>query len=443
MKTTVKNVRIITMDNHRRVIENGYVTIAGTQIEQVGPMTRYRPGEETQIDGRQAILMPGMINVHTHLGMIPFRGLGDDCQDRLRRFLLPLEEKCMNAELACASSAYAMCELLLSGVTTFFDMYYFEDRIAAAADSLGIRAVLGETVLEQDLSMESGKSFHFPGFAYAREFIERWQGHPRITPCAAPHGTSTCTAETLLKCHELDVKYGLPFSLHVAEMDYEMAYFRERYNRTPIGFLADLGVLDKHMVAAHSILVSEADLKLMKQTGAGVAHCIGSNAKAAKGVAPVRQMQQLGIAVGLGTDGPASGNTLDILTQFKLAADFHKNENRDRTLFPAEQIVAMGTIQGAKVLGMESQIGSIEPGKQADLVLIETRSANMFPVYDPYSAVVYSANAGNVDTVFVAGKCLVKEKKLVGVSLDDIRGGLEEEMKRSSFLEEAGRLLGK
>lgn len=441
MKTIVKNVRILTMNAKRETIGSGYVVVEGSKIKEVGAMASGCPADGNMIDGEQGILMPGMINVHTHLGMIPFRGLGDDCKDRLRRFLLPLEQRCMTAELARAAARYAMCELLLGGVTTFFDMYYFEEEIARTAEQMGVRAVLGETVIEQDFSTASGKSYHVPGFDYARSFIERWKDHPRITPCAAPHGTSTCSEKTLIKCHELSKQYGLPFTLHVAEMDYETAYFKERYQKTPIGFLADLGLLDQHLVAAHCIMVTDSDLQLMKKHQASVAHCIGANAKAAKGVAPVSGMLKAGITVGLGTDGPASGNTLDLLTQFKLVADFHKNETRDRSAFPAEEIVSLGTIQGARALNMEHQIGSIEPGKQADLVLIETKSVNMFPVYNPYPALVYSANAGNVDTVFVAGECLVRNKKLTGVDLEAVRGELADEMRRSHFLEEANKLL--
>lgn len=429
------------MDAARRMIDNGYVVMEGSQIAEVGAMADGCPVDGEVIDGHKGILMPGMINVHTHIGMIPFRGLGDDCQDRLRRFLLPLEQRCMTKELARASAQYAMCEMLLGGVTTFFDMYYFEDEIAQAAEQMGVRAVLGETVIEQDLSVKSGESYHFPGFAYAEDFIKNWHGHPMITPCVAPHGTSTCSAETLKRCYRLGREYDVPFTLHAAEMEYEMAYFKDKYQKTPMEYLAELGILDHRMVAAHCIMVNEDDMQIMKQHGVSVAHCIGSNAKAAKGVAPVKRMLELGIPVGLGTDGPASGNTLDILTQFKLVADFHKNELKDRAAFPAEEIVSMGTIQGARVLKMDQVIGSIEVGKQADLVLVETRSANMFPVYDAYSALVYSANAGNVDTVFVAGKCLVKDKVLTVVSLDAVRDELIREMERSRFSQEAETLL--
>lgn len=412
---------------------NGFVEILDRKISRIGSMDGYQYRDGIEIDGEQGILMPGMINLHTHLGMVPFRGMGDDCPDRLRKFLLPMEQRCMTKELAMASTRYAVCELLLSGVTTAFDMYYYENDTAQVFDEMGIRAVLGETVIE-----DSG--FTYKDFDGLENFIQKWQNHPLITPCPAPHATNTCSAKTLQKCHQLSVKYQVPLTLHTAEMDYEMKYFREKFNQTPVEYLHSIGVLDHRTVAAHCIHMAEGDLELLKRTGASVAHCIGSNTKAAKGVAPVSQMQKKGIAVGLGTDGPASGNTLDILTQFKLFVNFHKNETRNRGAFPAMEAISLGTIQGARALHMEDLIGSIEVGKEADLVLLETKSVNMFPVYEPASAIVYSANSANVDTVFVAGKCLVKNKKLVNVSLAEVRTELEAAMKKVSFAEIAATL---
>ncbi|MGL4737843.1 MAG: amidohydrolase family protein, partial [Cellulosilyticaceae bacterium] len=222
--------------------------------------------------------------------------------------------------------------------------------------------------------------------------------------------------------------YNVPITMHVSEMDYELAYYREAYDQTPIEYLESIGLLSERFVAAHCIFMEDEDMKLMKSNGVRIAHCIGSNTKAAKGVAPIRQALELGIPVGLGSDGASSGNTLDIFTQFKLFANFHKLANKDRGIFPAHQIVRLGTMGGASVLGKAHEIGSIEMGKKADLVLVETDSVNMFPVFDPYSALVYSANASNVDTVFVNGKCLVRNKELVHVKLGEVRKELQEAM---------------
>ena len=216
-------------------------------------------------------------------------------------------------------------------------------------------------------------------------------------------------------------------------MDYEMTYLKEQYGCTPIEYLDRLGVLDSHTLCAHSIRLTEQDISLMAKSGSSVAHCIGSNTKAAKGVAPVSSMLEHGMTVGLGTDGPASGNTLDLFTQMRFCANFHKNETGDRSAFPAKDIVSMATIWGAGALGLDPLTGSLEPGKEADLVVVETDSPNMFPVYDPYSALVYSARADNVRHVFVAGRCLVKDKQLVSQDFRQIREDLQQKMNQTAF----------
>ncbi len=426
MKTAIINVIIMTMNNERQIYQDGFIVFEQDKITAIGDRKDYtREADCVEIDGKGGILMPGMVNLHAHLGMIPFRGLQDDCVDRFRKFLLPIEKEEMSPEMVYASTRYAISEMLLSGITTVLDMYYFEKEAAKAASTMEIRGVFGQTIISQDVC-----DFHTPkeSLAYTQEFIDEYKNDPLITPCVAPHGTSTCTEEILKESFALAEKNDVPFTIHTAEMDYEMKYFREKYDMTPVEFLDSLGVLAPRVIAGHCISMSEHDLELMKEKGASVAHCIGSNTKAAKGVAPVREMLQAGIPVGLGTDGPASGNTLDLITQFKLFANFHKNTNHDRSAFPAEKIITLGTIGGAQALHMDKEIGSLEVGKQADLVLLETESVNMFPVYDPYSTLVYSANSSNVSTVFVAGKCVVRDKKLVNHDLSTLRREMMEQM---------------
>uniref|UniRef100_UPI00336A9030 amidohydrolase n=1 Tax=Clostridium sp. 12(A) TaxID=1163671 RepID=UPI00336A9030 len=390
----------------------------------------------SQIDGKQGILMPGMVNLHTHMGMIPFRGLGDDCKDRLRVFLIPMENKAMDEEMVYLSTRYAAGEMLLSGVTSVLDMYYYEEEAARAMDEMGIRGIAGQTVMDEGACDFSDP---YEAISYGERLIKKYHSHPRISACIAPHGTSTCSSEVLKAAYSIDSSYEVPFTLHTAEMDYEMDFFEKEYSMTPAEYLDSIGVLGKDTLAAHCIHMTGKDLDLFKERGARVAHCIGSNTKAAKGVAPVTEMLKRNIPVGLGTDGPASGNTLDILTQMKLCADFHKNETKDRSAFPAEIIVSLATIEGARAMGLHLVTGSLEPGKQADLVLIETQSANMFPVYDPYSALVYSANPSNVEAVFVAGECLVKDKKLVKTDLDGLRNQLVQKMKGTDFQKHMGK----
>lgn len=434
MKTMIKNGIIVTMNSRMDVYPDGYLIMEDDRISEVGPMTGYDAYRDRQgmmvIDAGHAIVMPGMVNTHCHMGMIPFRGLGDDCRDRLRVFLLPMEFKAMDRELVRLSSRFAVCELLLSGVTTVMDMYYFEDAVADVMDEMGIRGIAGETVME-DVTCDAGTPRE--SIARGEELIRRYRNHPRIMGCISPHGTTTCSSSTLQKIHELDQEYGVPFTLHVAEMDYEMSYLREQFGCTPVEYLDRLGVLDPLTVCAHSIRVSQQDISLMGSAGSGAAHCIGSNTKAAKGVAPVSSMLDQGIAVGLGTDGPASGNTLDLFTQMRFCANFHKNELKDRSAFPAKDIVSMATIWGANALGLGEVTGSLEPGKAADITVVETDSPNMFPVYDPYAALVYSARADNVRDVYVAGSCLVRDKRPVLCNMGEIREELRQKMNRTPF----------
>lgn len=439
MRTVIKNVIVVTMNEAREIFSPGYLLFEHDTIIAAGPMkelTEEILAGASQIDGKQGILMPGMVNLHTHMGMIPFRGLGDDCKDRLRVFLIPMENKAMDEEMVYLSTRYAAGEMLLSGVTSVLDMYYYEEEAARAMDEMGIRGIAGQTVMDEGACDFSDP---YEAISYGERLIKKYHSHPRISACIAPHGTSTCSSEVLKAAYSIDSSYEVPFTLHTAEMDYEMDFFEKEYSMTPAEYLDSIGVLGKDTLAAHCIHMTGKDLDLFKERGARVAHCIGSNTKAAKGVAPVTEMLKRNIPVGLGTDGPASGNTLDILTQMKLCADFHKNETKDRSAFPAEIIVSLATIEGARAMGLHLVTGSLEPGKQADLVLIETQSANMFPVYDPYSALVYSANPSNVEAVFVAGECLVKDKELVKTDLDGLRNQLVQKMKGTDFQKHMGK----
>lgn len=417
MRILIENAAVMTMDEEKRLFDPGYVLIDENKIAAVGAGKCTLPYDEA-VDGTGKILMPGMINIHTHIPMIPFRSMGDDCPDRLRKFLFPLELEAMTPELVYLSSQYAICEMLLSGVTTFLDMYYFEDQVAKACEELGIRGYLGETVIEAP-TCDSPEPYG--GLIYGEDFIRSWQGHDLVTPLIAPHATNTNSPKMLQKAGELAKKYHTFLTLHVSEMDYELAYFMETYHQTPTEFLYDLGLLGPNTIAAHCIHMTDRDLELLSATGTKVAHCIGSNTKAGKGVSPVKEMVGKGITVGLGTDGPSSGNTLDLFTQFRLFASFQKTKYRERGLFPAQEILALGTIEGARALGAGDDLGSIEIGKKADLVLVETDSVNMFPIYNPYSALIYSANASNVDTVFVNGRMVVKNKRLLTANPAQIR----------------------
>lgn len=425
--TIIENSTVITMNENRDIIENGIVVLEENKIIYVGDnkgkesfINKYNYEVEI-IDGEGGILIPGMINCHTHASMIPFRSLADDYKDRLKRYLFPLEQKLVDKSLTYIGARYAIAEMLLGGVTTFCDMYYFEDEVAKASKELNMRGVLCETIV--DFSAPDAKK-PFGGLDYSRKFIEKWKGDTLITPGIAPHAPYTNSDESLKEAYEISKKYNVPMTMHVAEMDYEFKEYMEKYNMSPVQYLNSLGILDSNFISAHTVLVNDEDIQILKEKGVGVSHNIGANAKGAKGVSPIIKMKKMGINIGLGTDGPMSGNTLDIIGQMHQVGKIHKLFNNDRTVLPSIELVEMGTIYGAKVLGLDKEVGSIEVGKKADLVLIETKSVNMQPIYDYYAAIVYSANASNVDTVIVDGKIVVKNKKLLSGDFVEIRNSL-------------------
>lgn len=482
MKTLIKNVTILTMDDADRVLRDGWLLIDGEKIAALGEAEPQREesgvastAEAAQavdsftdsaaatqsietlqqaeaaadevIDGMGGILLPGFVNTHCHVSMVPFRSMGDDCPDRLRRFLFPLELEAMTPELVYWGALYGIAEMFLSGTTTFLDMYYFEDRVAEACEQTGIRGYLGETLIGQK-TCDSPEA-EYGGFAYQKDFFAEYHGarHPRIHPIIAPHGTTTLSPEKLCEAHDLAVQYDTIFTLHASEMDYEMEHFRAM-GMTPTAFLDSIGALDEHTLAAHCIHMTEEDLQLLKARGAGIAHCICSNTKAGKGVAPMERARQLGIGFGLGTDGPSSGNTLSMFDQMRMLPNAQKTANHDRSLFPARTIVRAATRGGAEVLHAtgdyklrenanaagpeilhDPDYGYLAPGMAADLTLVSTDAAHMFPVYNPFSALAYAANAADVDTVFANGRMVVRHGALTTLDLAEIRAHLVEEMK--------------
>ena len=420
--TIIKNINILTMNDNKDIIENGIVAYKNNKIIYVGNKNIYENKDNIEvIDGEDGILMPGMINCHTHVSMVPFRSLADDYKDRLKRYLFPLEQRLVDKRLTYIGAKYGIAEMLLGGVTTFCDMYYFEDEVAKAAKELNIRGILCETVIDFP-SPDSKKKFG--GLEYSKWFIEKWKDDELITPGIAPHAPYTNTDKSLKEAYNISKKYNVPITMHVAEMGYELKEYKDKYNLTSVGYLDKLGILDSNFISAHTILVNDEDIQILKIRDVKVSHNIGANSKGAKGIMPIFKMKENNIDIGLGTDGPMSGNTLDIITQMSQVGKIHKLFNNDRTLLPSVELVEMATIGGARVLGIDNKVGSIEVGKNADLVLIETQSVNMQPIYDYYSTIVYSSNPSNVDTVIVNGDIVVKNKKLVSGDFNNIRKDL-------------------
>ena len=408
MRILIEHAWILTMDEDMREYQDGQIVIEDEHIVYVGEAKNHDYIDEI-INASNQLVLPGMVNTHCHVPMIPFRSLGDDCKDRLRRFLFPLENACVNEELVYAASCYGIAEMLCAGITTFADMYYFMDEVAKASEYLGIRAVLGETIIDQETcNAKNAKE----ALQIAEKFMNNWQHHPLITPMIAPHATNTNSKENFVEALRLARQYNTLLMTHVAEMDYEMTYFQKTYQMTPVQWLASIDCLDEHVLAVHCIHMNEQDIELLKQHHVKVSHCPVSNVKAGKGIAPVKAFIENGIPVGLGTDGASSGNTLDLFIQMRMFAGLQKTKYHDRSLFPAKEIVKLATIEGAKALGMQQEIGSIEVGKKADIIMVSLDAMHMFPVHDPYSVLVYSANASDVSDVFVNGKHVVRHKLL-------------------------------
>lgn len=419
-KSIIKNVTILTMNENKDIIEKGGLLIEDGRIKKIlkdsFQIEEYKDCEI--IDGKDGILIPGFVNTHCHGSMVPFRTLADDCKDRLKKYLFPLENKFVDENLVYIGAKYAIAEMLLGGVTTFCDMYYYEDFVAKAAEEMGIRGVLGETIVD---FIAPDTNIAYGGIEYSKKYIEKWKNNNLITPAIAPHAPYTNDKEHLIECYKIARENNVPMIMHLAEMDFEVKGIKEKYNMSPVEYLDSIGILDENFIAAHCVLVNDKDIDILEKRKVSISHNMGANSKGAKGVAPVKEYRKRKMKVGLGTDGPMSGNTLDIVTQMSLVGKIHKLFNEDRTLFPAIEILEMATIGGARVLNLQDKIGSIEEGKKADITIFETDSVNMQPIYDYYSLLVYSANPSNVDTVMVEGEVLVKDKKLIKASLKELQ----------------------
>jgi 5-methylthioadenosine/S-adenosylhomocysteine deaminase len=408
---------VVTFDPQGTVIADGAVAVVGDRIAAVGPageVGRAFPGAE-RIDASGAIVMPGLINAHTHAPMVLFRGLADDLElmEWLEEHIFPAEAAHVDEEFVRVGTRLACLEMLRGGITTFADMYYFEDAIAEEAERCGMRAVLGETLI--DFPAPDHATWN-DAVAYTRRFVERWRGHPRIVPAVAPHAAYTVSGEHLVAAHRLAAELGAPLLIHLAEDRGEIDRVRERTGRTSIDYLDGLGVLDGRMLAAHVVWPSPAEIELLARRGVGVAHCPQSNMKIAAGIAPVPEMLAAGVAVGLGTDGAGSNNDLDLWQEVDTAAKLHKVAALDPTVLPAREALALATIGGARALDLDGEIGSLEAGKRADLIVVAADRIHQQPqrpAENPYSLLVYSTRASDVETVIVDGRVVVRDRRVL------------------------------
>lgn len=411
---------VVTVDGAGRVIPNGALAIDGSDIVAVDTTDAIRQqfrGVET-IDAAGHVVMPGLINTHTHAPMVLFRGLADDLalMEWLNKYIFPAEAKTVSPEFVRVGTRLAALEMIQSGTTMYADMYYFEEEIAKETKAAGLRGVLGQTIIQ--FPVADAKT---PGDALARAeaFINAFKGDPLITPAVAPHAMFTLDGPTLMASRALAQRHGVPTLIHLAETRDELEDAQKRLNASPVGYLDKLGFLGRGVLAAHGVWVSEPEIAVLKSRGVGVSHNPESNMKLASGTAPVTAYLRAGVALGLGTDGAASNNDLDMFEAMRFASLLHKLQTGDPTAVGARTALTMATIGGARALGMDRQLGSLEPGKRGDVIIVSMRAARQTPMYDPVSHLVYATRGDDVQTTIVHGKVLMRDRKVL--TLDESR----------------------
>ena len=404
---------VVTMDASRRVLSPGAVAVNGRDIVAVGTpeeIARQFAASET-IEAAGHVVLPGLVNTHTHAPMVMYRGLADDLalMDWLQKYIFPAEAKTVSPEMVRVGTRLAALEMIQSGTTTFADMYYFEEEIARATKAAGLRGVLGETII--GFPVADAKT---PADALKRTeaFMREFAGDDLITAVPAPHSPYTVDEPTLRAIRELADRYKVPILIHLAETEDEVNIIREKHGMSPTAWLDSLGFLRPNVVAAHCVWLTDDDIAIMKRAGAAVSHNPESNMKLASGVAPVPKYLAAGITVGLGTDGAASNNDLDMFGAMRQTAFLHKLASRDPRAVPATAVLEMATIGGARALGLDKRVGSLEAGKRADLIVVAMNGARQTPMYNPVSHLVYVARGDDVRTTVVNGKVLMRDRQM-------------------------------
>jgi 5-methylthioadenosine/S-adenosylhomocysteine deaminase len=420
----VVNGTLVTMDHDRRVINDAGVAVEHGRIVAVGTsrdiLGMYTAPERVDASGK--IIVPGLINGHTHIPMTLFRGLADDLdlQDWLTKYIFPAEAKNVTEEFVRVGTRLGLAEMIRGGTTTYCDMYYFEDAIADETAKAGVRGVLGETVI--DFPVADNKT-NAEAMAYVERFVQKWKGHELIVPAVAPHAPYTVSEEHLKAIHAFSDRTGAPIVTHISETKREVDDSVKAKGASPVDYLSRIGFLNDHVIAAHMVWPSDSEIQILKRTGVGVVHNPQSNMKLASGVAPVPKMMAAGLRVGLGTDGAASNNDLSMWEEMDTAAKLHKVFSGDPKVMSAEEAFALATIGGATALHMEREIGSIEKGKRADLVLVDRDALNQIPLYNVYSDLVYANKASDVQTVIINGKIVMRDRRLLTLDEAAIKEG--------------------
>jgi 5-methylthioadenosine/S-adenosylhomocysteine deaminase len=428
---------LVSMDQQRRVIQDAGVAVAGGRIVAVGTRkeiaSQYSAAQTVEANGK--LIVPGLINGHTHIPMTLFRGLADDLdlQEWLTKYIFPAEAKNVSEEFVRAGTRLGLAEMIRGGTTTYCDMYYFEDAIADETAKAGVRGVLGETII--DFPVADNKT-NAEAMAYVERFVKHWQGNDLIIPAIAPHAPYTVSEEHLKAVRAFSDRTGAPIVTHISETKREIDESIKTRGASPITYLSRIGFLSNKVIAAHVVWPSAEELDILKQIGVGIVHNPQSNMKLASGVAPVPEMLKRGLLVGLGTDGAASNNDLNMWEEMDTAAKLHKVFSGDPKVMSAQEAFELATIRGAQALHMETEIGSIEKGKRADLVIVERDSFNQIPLYNVYSDLVYATKANDVETVIINGRIVMRDRRLLTLNEAEIKASAQR------FRDQVARSLG-
>ena len=415
----ITNGIVLTFDANDTTINDGAVAVGEDSIMAVGPTVEFSDwGASRVIDAGGGIIMPGLINSHTHASMTCFRGLADDLQlmTWLNDHIFPAEAK-LDEHKVFWGALLACAEMIMSGTTCFCDMYLYENEVARAAKQAGVRAVVGEVLYDFD-SPNYGPIEK--GFEYTQALIDSWKGDPLITIAVEPHSAYLCAPELLKRAFSLAQDFELPLVIHLAESKSEVEQIKERYGRTPVEHLAEIDVLAPNVLACHCVELTPNDITLLQRFDVKVAHNVESNMKLASGIAPIPSLLKEGICVGLGTDGCASNNDLDLFLEIDTVAKLHKANTLDPTTMDALTVLKMATIQAARALGLDESIGSLEKGKRADLIIIDTHKPHLTPMYNPVSHLVYAVTGSDVKTSIINGAIVMEDRNLKTIDLKNV-----------------------
>jgi 5-methylthioadenosine/S-adenosylhomocysteine deaminase len=414
----IHNGLMLTLDPRLTAIENGFIAVKGDTIAHIGSGTNPSLSAAKVIDAHGGIILPGLVNGHTHAAMTLFRGLADDLplMEWLSGYIFPAEGR-MDADFVHTGSLLACAEMILSGTTTFCDMYLFEDEVAKAARQSGMRALVGE-VLYDFPSPNYGPIEK--GFEYTERLIQKWESDALVSIAVEAHALYTCSPDLLKTCHAISRKHGVPLVVHVAETLAELAEIQEKYGKKPFEHLESLGILGPHVIADHCVHLDDSEIARMIRHRVNVITNPESNMKLASGIAPVTRLIASGLTVGLGTDGCASNNNLDMLLEMDAAAKLQKIALMDPTALDAVAVLKMATCEGAKALGFGDITGSLEIGKKADIIIVDTRKPHLTPLYNPYSHLVYSAGGADVSHAVINGRLVMENRRLLTLNLADI-----------------------